>query len=137
MQVPIDEIVVKKRIRKDMGDLDSLAASLRSYGQISPVVISKKNILIAGGRRLEAAKRLGWRTINAVVSESADELELLELEVEENIQRQDFNMEEVAEATKKIHRLKNPGLIRRIWNAIVKFFKTFIKQKTDENYSRD
>jgi ParB family chromosome partitioning protein len=129
MQVPIDKIIVKKRIRKDMGDLESLAASLRRYGQISPVVISKKNVLIAGGRRLEAAKRLGWRTINAVVSESVSELELLELEVEENIQRQDFNIEEVAEATKKIKRLKNPGLIRRIWNAIVSFFKNIFKAK--------
>jgi ParB family chromosome partitioning protein len=129
MQIPVDKIIVKKRIRKDLGDIEALAASLRRYGQISPVVISRKNVLIAGGRRLEAAKLLGWLTIDAVVSESSGELELLELEVEENIQRRDFNMEEVAEATKKINRLKNPGLFRRIWNSIVKFFKSLFRIK--------
>jgi ParB family chromosome partitioning protein len=123
MQVPIKDILVKKRIRRDMGDIEALSESLKRYGQISPIVISKKNVLIAGGRRLEAAKRLGWRTINAVISESSDELDRLELEVEENIQRHDFNMEEVAEATRKIYRLQNPGFFRRILNAIIRFFR--------------
>ena len=127
MQIPIKDIIVKRRIRKDMGDIDSMTDSLKRYGQISPIVISKKNILIAGGRRLEAAKRLGWRTINAVISESSDELKRLEIEVEENIQRQNFNMDELAEATKKLYRLKNPGFLRRVWMAIVAFFKKLFK----------
>ena len=123
MQIPINDIIVKKRIRKEMGDIESLAESLKRCGQISPIVVSKKNVLIAGGRRLEAAKYLGWRTISAVVSESSGELERLELEVEENIQRRDFNMEEVAEATKKIYRLQNPGFFRRLFNALIRLFK--------------
>jgi ParB family chromosome partitioning protein len=123
MQVPIKDIIVRKRIRKDMGDLEALAESLKRYGQISPVVINKKNVLIAGGRRLEAAKYLGWRTINAVISECASELSRLEIEMEENLQRRDFNMEEVAEATKKMYRLQNPGFMSRIFNAILRFFK--------------
>jgi ParB family chromosome partitioning protein len=127
MQVPIKDIIVKKRIRKDMGDIEALAESLKRYGQISPVVISKKNMLIAGGRRLEAAKFLGWRTINAVISECTDELARLEIEVEENLQRRDFNMEEVAEATKKIYRLQHPGFLRRILNAFIRFFKWLFK----------
>jgi ParB family chromosome partitioning protein len=127
MQIPISGIVVKKRIRKELGDIEALADSLKRFGQISPIVISKKNVLIAGGRRLEAAKSLGWRTINAVISESSGELARLEMEVEENIQRRDFNMEEVAEATKKIYRLKNPGLLRRIIDAVLRFFKRLFK----------
>lgn len=127
MQVPVEDIIVKKRIRRDMGDIESLAESFKRFGQISPIVISKKNVLIAGGRRLEAAKHLGWRSINAVISESSGELERLELEVEENIQRRDFNMEEVAEATRKIYRLQNPGLFRRIFNAIIRFLKRLFK----------
>jgi ParB family chromosome partitioning protein len=127
MQIPIGDIVVKKRIRKELGDIEALAESLKRFGQISPIVISKKNVLIAGGRRLEAAKFLGWRTINAVISESAGELAQLEMEVEENIQRRDFNMEEVAEATKKLYHLKNPGLFRRIIDAVVRFFKRLLK----------
>ncbi|MDR0758816.1 MAG: ParB N-terminal domain-containing protein [Treponema sp.] len=126
MQVPIKDIIVKKRIRKDMGDIGALAESLKIYGQISPIVISRKGILIAGGRRLEAAKLLGWRTINAVVSETSGELEQLELEVEENIQRRDFSMEEVSEATQKIYRLQNPGFFRRLLNRIIRFFKKLL-----------
>jgi len=123
MQVPIKDIKVKRRIRKDKGDIDSLADSFKRYGQINPIVISRKNLLIAGERRLEAAKRLGWRTINAIISERASELERLELEVEENIQRRDFSQEEAAEASRKLYRLRNPGILRRIFNAVIRFFK--------------
>jgi len=127
MQIPVSAIIVKKRIRCDMGDIDSLAESMKRYGQISPIVISKKNILIAGGRRLEAAKRLGWRNINAIISDSSDELRRLEIEIEENIQRYDFNTEELAEATKKIYKLKNPGFFKRLWNAIIVFFRKIFR----------
>jgi ParB family chromosome partitioning protein len=131
MQIPVKDIVVRKRIRREMGDIEALAESLKRYGQISPIVVSKKNMLIAGGRRLEAAKHLGWRTINAIVLENTDEISRLELEVEENIQRRDFNMEEVAEATRKIYRLQNPGFFRRILNAIIRFFKWLFKIDDD------
>ncbi|MDR0315708.1 MAG: ParB N-terminal domain-containing protein [Treponema sp.] len=127
MQVPIDDIIVRRRIRKDMGDIEALAESMKQFGQISPIVINRKNLLIAGGRRLEAAKHLGWRTINAIISESTGELERLEMEVEENVQRRDFSMEEVAEATRKIYRLKNPGFFRRVWDTIVRFFKRLFR----------
>ncbi|MCL2127213.1 MAG: ParB N-terminal domain-containing protein [Treponema sp.] len=123
MQVPINDIKVRKRIRKEMGDMEALAESMKRYGQISPIVISGKNELIAGGRRLEAAKSLGWRTINAVISNSSTELARLELEVEENVQRHDFNREETAEAARQLYRMRNPGIFRRLINAIARFFK--------------
>jgi ParB family chromosome partitioning protein len=123
MQVPIDDIKVKRRIRKDLGDIEILAESLKLFGQINPVVITSRNVLISGQRRLEAARALGWRTINAVIVEFPDALSKLEYEVEENIQRRDFTPEEVAEATRRIYRLKNPGFFRRILNAIIRFFK--------------
>jgi ParB family chromosome partitioning protein len=123
MQVPVDDIKVKRRIRKEPGDIESLAESLRVFGQINPIVITPKNVLIAGHRRLEAARALGWRTINAVIMEFPDALSRLEYEVEENIQRLDFTPQEVAEATRKIYRLKNPGFFRRLFNAIIRFFK--------------
>ncbi|MDR1443944.1 MAG: ParB N-terminal domain-containing protein [Treponema sp.] len=123
MQVPIEDIIVKKRIRQDMGNIEALAESLKKFGQISPVVISKKNILIAGGRRLEAAKSLGWRTINAVVADIPAGLSPLEYEVEENLQRQDFNSEEAAEASRRIYHLRNPGFLIRFFRWIAGLFK--------------
>jgi ParB family chromosome partitioning protein len=127
MQVPIDDIVVKKRIRKNMGDISSLAESMKRFGQISPIVLSNNNTLIAGGRRLEAARSLGWRTINAVIARIPGDISKLEFEVEENLQRQDFTEEEKAAAVRKIYKLKHPGFFRRIWNALVRFFKRLFK----------
>ena len=129
MLVPIDDIKVKKRIRQDMGDISALAESMKRFGQICPIVISKKNVLIAGGRRLEAARSLGWRNINAVVAEIPDELTKLEYELEENIQRRDFNREEAEDAARKIHRLKNPSLFRRVINAIIGFFRRIFRNE--------
>ena len=110
-----------------MGDISALAESLQRFGQISPIVITRKNQLIAGGRRLEAARSLGWSTINAVVAEIPDELTRLEYELEENIQRRDFTPEEAEEAVRKINHLRNPSLFRRMWNAIVRFFKRIFR----------
>ncbi|MDR0496164.1 MAG: ParB N-terminal domain-containing protein [Treponema sp.] len=127
MLVPIEDIKVKKRIRKEMGDISALAESLKRFGQISPIVITKKNVLVAGGRRLEAARTLGWRTINAVIAEIPDEVTKLEYELEENIQRRDFSREEEEEAVRRITKLRNPSLFRRIINAIVRFFRRLFR----------
>jgi ParB family chromosome partitioning protein len=128
VQVPLDDIVVKKRIRKDMGDIIALAASMKRYGQLSPIVLNNRNRLIAGGRRLEAARYLGWRTINAVVIDVNEKLPMLEYEVEENLQRQNFSSEELAQAVRRLNKLRNPGFFRRIWNAILRFFGKLFKR---------
>ena len=127
MQVPIDDIKVRKRIRKDLGNISSLAESLKKFGQINPVVITKKNVLLAGQRRLEAAKSLGWKTIAAVIVDVSGPLEKLEYEVEENIQRREFSPREEADAANRLNRLRNPGFFRRIFNAIVSFFRRLLK----------
>jgi ParB family chromosome partitioning protein len=106
-----------------MGDISALMESFKRYGQISPIIINKQNVLVAGGRRLEAARSLGWRTVNAIICDAADTLALLELEVEENIQRRDFTQEEESEAMRTLYRLRHPGFFRRIWNAIRAFFR--------------
>jgi len=129
MLIPIEDIKVKKRVRKEMGDITALAESMKRFGQINPIVVSKKNILIAGGRRLEAARSLGWSSINAVVAEISDELTMLEYEVEENAQRRDFTPQEEEEALKKIYRLQNPSFFDRIKNAIVRFFRWLFRIK--------
>lgn len=123
MQVPVDQIVVKKRIRKDLGDIDALVDSLRRFGLMNPILVNKKFVLIAGGRRLHAAKTLGWQTINAVVIDADDELTRLEYEIEENLQRREFNDEESSQAWARLYTLRNPGFFRRLWQAISNFFK--------------
>ena len=123
MLVNISEIKVKKRVRKDLGDLDSLKESLRRYGLLNPITIDNKNRLIAGERRLEAAKLLGWTNINAVVVNNISAITKLELELEENNQRKEFTDAELLEGYKRLERLRNPSIFRKILNAIVRFFE--------------
>lgn len=128
MLVNISEIKVKHRVRKDLGDIDSLKDSLRRYGLLNPITLDSKYRLIAGERRLEAAKALGWTNINAVIINNLTPLSKLELELEENNQRKEFTDEELLEGYKRLEKLRNPGFFRRILNALIKFFTWLFKK---------
>ncbi len=121
----VSKIKIKRRIRDDLGDLESLKTSLQHFGLMNPIVINTKKELIAGQRRLEAARQLGWKTIRVVVVEKQEALEQLQWEIEENVQRKDFTHDELVKAERELYRRKNPGFFRRLWNAIVAFFKRF------------
>jgi len=91
----LGEITVNNRCRKDLGDLDALAASMRELGLLQPIVINAERRLVAGQRRLEAAKLLGWQTVPVhIVAKLADALLLLKAERDENLCRKDFTPEE-------------------------------------------
>jgi ParB family transcriptional regulator, chromosome partitioning protein len=122
VQVPINRIKVKRRVRKDPGDLDALAESMSTHGLLHPIVIGRRNELIAGGRRLAAAKRLGWKTINAVVVDVQDKAGKLELELEENIQRSALSPVELENGYARLDRMRRPCFLGRIGNAIRSFF---------------
>lgn len=124
MQLPIEDIKIKKRIRKDLGDLTSLIDSLRSHGLMNPVVITKNNELIAGHRRIASAKVLGWKSIEVMVLDKISELEKLELEIEENVVRKDFSGDELEDAMARLEALKNPGILKRILNAIIRMINS-------------
>ncbi|HSG43744.1 MAG TPA: ParB/RepB/Spo0J family partition protein [Anaerolineales bacterium] len=89
------------REKFDSEELDSLAASIREYGVIQPLVVSPgKNgvyILIAGERRLQASRKAGLKTVPVVIRTATDQ-QLLELALIENVQRADLNPIEEAEA---------------------------------------
>lgn len=103
--LPLSSILVEDRQRLDLGDIDSLADSLKEYGLIQPIVITKDNRLIAGGRRLAAATKLGWTDIPIVYKETLDEAHLTMLELEENIRRKDMTWMERCITIAKVHRL--------------------------------
>ena len=128
MLVDINQIQVSKRIRKDVGDLSPLMDSLKRYGLLNPITITKDYKLIAGQRRLESARQLGWTTIDAVVVDINDPVTRLEIELEENTQRSNFTELELLEGYKHLENIRNPGFFRRIWNAIKAFFKKLFKK---------
>jgi ParB/RepB/Spo0J family partition protein len=107
LTLPIHDIKVENRQRLDLGDINSLAASLAQYGLIQPIVINQERRLIAGGRRLAAAKHLAWETISVVYRETLSQDELHILELEENIKRLDETWQEKCLHVKTIHDLKH------------------------------
>ncbi|NLJ45880.1 MAG: ParB N-terminal domain-containing protein [Treponema sp.] len=123
MQVPIDRIKVNRRVRKDPGDIDALAASMNAHGLLHPIVLDRRNRLIAGGRRLAAAKKLGWRTINALIIDADDKADRLELELEENVQRSALSYIELEEGYARLERLRRPNIFRRLWEALKALFR--------------
>lgn len=133
MLVPIKDIKIKKRVRKDLGNLDDLKESLKTYGLLNPITINRKYELIAGERRLQAAKRLGWTNINANIIDNMDELETLELELEENNQRKEFTEEELMEGYHRLEKLRNPGFFRRIWLFFKHLFQKLFSKKSRKN----
>ena len=90
MNVPIAEIRVGRRHRKDMGDLDALVESIRTLGLLQPIGITPDKELVFGQRRLKAARKLGWDTIPARVVK----VDKLIAERDENEVRKEFTPSE-------------------------------------------
>jgi ParB family chromosome partitioning protein len=122
-EVDIEKVVTRRRVRRNLGDVTALAESLRKHGLLNPIVVTGENELIAGHRRLEAARKLGWARIPARVISEEDEADLVEMEIDENTQRKDLTSDELAEAYIRLDRLRNPGWMRRLIAKIAAFFR--------------
>ena len=88
----------------NQASIDELAASLRSSGLIQPIVVRRVGQgyeLIAGERRLRAARQAGFARIPAVLRDATD-VESLELALVENLMRQDLNPIEEAQAYQRL-----------------------------------
>jgi ParB family transcriptional regulator, chromosome partitioning protein len=70
---PIAEIMIGDRHRHDMGDIEGLAASISDIGLLHPIVIRGDGLLLAGRRRLEACRLLGWDALPVSVAKTGDE----------------------------------------------------------------
>src|SRR5512143_3300051 len=108
MQIPVERIgrnPRQPRLRFDEKQLTELAESIREHGVIQPLIVSPGEggsyILIAGERRLQAARQAGLKMVPAI-SRNASSLELIELALIENIQRADLNVLEEAEAYRQL-----------------------------------
>jgi SAM-dependent methyltransferase len=103
---PLKRIQVGRRFRKALGDLRALAESIEEVGLLHPVVVTPQGRLIAGRRRLESVKLLGWRTVPVHV---VDLENIIEGELAENVHRKDFLPSELWAIAKKVkERVKRP-----------------------------
>ncbi|MGH2582202.1 MAG: ParB/RepB/Spo0J family partition protein [Anaerolineales bacterium] len=85
--------------------LEELAESIRTHGVIQPLIVKQSGngyTLIAGERRLEAARLAGLNEVPVVLRE-ADDQGLVEIALVENVQRADLSPLESAEAFKQLH----------------------------------
>lgn len=95
------------RIRRENGNLDSLAQSIGEHGILQPIGVVRGNgvhRLVFGNRRREAAIIAGLDAVPCIVLPTDDEDELLILQVLENLQREDLNDMEKAEAFARLRR---------------------------------
>jgi ParB family chromosome partitioning protein len=109
------------RSRFDRGELVELAASIQEVGIIQPLIVTEAEIrghfvLIAGERRLQAARLAGLTTVPAIVREATDR-QMLELALVENVQRADLNPVETAIAYRQLvedFRMSHDDIARQV-----------------------
>lgn len=90
--------------RKNFENIEELAESIKEYGLLNPIVLSKNNgkyEIIAGERRYRASIKAGLKKIDAIVRDF-DQKEIDILSLVENIQREDLSALEEAQAYKKL-----------------------------------
>jgi len=107
--IPVSSVLPNPRQPRenfDAGALDALAASIREVGVLQPIVVGPADedgryVLVAGERRLRAAKAAGLEDIPAVIRESDDAARLAEALIE-NVQREDLGPLEEAAAYRSL-----------------------------------
>lgn len=110
VELPIEEVLPSDAQPRQVFDdarIDELAGSIRDHGVLQPIVVRQRAPqqfeIIAGERRWRAAQRAGLKSIPCVLTDVA-ERETLTLALVENLQREDLNPIEEAEAYDRLHR---------------------------------
>jgi len=121
-ELKINEIEPNKeqpRKQFDQEKLKGLADSIKQYGVVQPIIVKKNEngySIIAGERRWRAAKIAGLKTIPAIIKDLTTR-EIIEIALIENIQREDLNPVEEAEAYKKL--IDEHGLTQEALSKVV------------------
>lgn len=106
MLINIGKVTVGKRIRKDYGDITSLADDIEDRGLINPPVVTPDYELIAGERRLKALKKLDYKQIEVRVMSVEDYEHQLKIEISENEERKEFTYSERMDYAQQLERIE-------------------------------
>jgi ParB family chromosome partitioning protein len=123
----------RRRIRKELGDLTPLKDSMRKFGLFYPLITTDDYELLAGQRRLEAAKELGWSSIKTIVLDASNALAKFEIEVEENLVRKEFTLAEIERMLERRRELMEKNILKMLWlwlKKIIKWIKGKIFKQT-------
>lgn len=108
VHLPLEEVAPNKyqpREEFTQEEMDELMHSMRHAGILQPIVVRRVEDgyqIVAGGRRFEAARRLGWEKIPAVIKDNVTDKDSLMLAIVENLQRQNLNPLEEAYGYKRL-----------------------------------
>lgn len=128
-EVDVESIVpgpMQPRTHFDEGSLEGLADSIRTHGVVQPLLVRRQGEryeLIAGERRWRAARLAGLSKVPVVVKDVPDK-DLLEIALIENIQREDLNPIEEAQAYRRL--IENVGLTQEALAARVGRDRSYI-----------
>jgi ParB family chromosome partitioning protein len=107
LEIPLAELEsnpLQPRRRFEPGALEDLAATIRTHGVLTPVVVRRAAHgyqVVAGERRVRAARLAGLTRIPAIVKEASN-AQALEMALVENLQREDLNPLEAADAYRRL-----------------------------------
>lgn len=138
MKVKISDILIKDRIRQSSGDLAPLMESMMNHGLLNPITINHDYELLAGFRRLEAGKNLGWTDIECHMVSAKSDLEKLLIETEENTTRLEFTEDELDKIAELRTYYSATGLIkfilwfRKVWSSFIAFISELIGKLTSK-----
>lgn len=105
-QVLLKDITVPERFRKNFGDMDAFVEGIKEKGILQPITLSSDLTLLAGGRRYKGATMAGLEKIPALIRKvEIDQIDYIEVELMENVERKDFEWQERCAAVWEIDRL--------------------------------
>lgn len=122
LTIPIEKLIPNKsqpRKSFEIAPINDLSKSIKEKGVIQPLVVRKKGDsyeIIAGERRWRACQLAGLKQVPVILND-ADDVEVLELALIENLQREDLNPVEEAEAYQQLinlHGLTHDEISKKI-----------------------
>lgn len=131
----IDEIKIEKRIRKDLGNIEDLAKDIKENGLINPPIVTPDLVLIAGERRIQAMKLLGYQQVEVRTLVPTDAEHQLMLEISENEERKDFTKLERLDWARQLERIESQKARERQEKGINQYSER-LSQNSDEGSGR-
>lgn len=128
VKIKLSSITVGERIRTQVSGLEDLTQSLKNHGLLQPIIVDEKMNLIAGHRRVLAAKELNWDKINAIIVKNKKIRDKVGIEIDENKERVNFTEPELEKGAQILRDLEKKSIWERLsqlWHRFRKWIANF------------
>lgn len=107
MKVKLSEVkITRPRLPRPEGDMEAMAQSIATFGLLQPIILDENYELLAGFRRFTAHQMNGETEIEAIFRKDINEVMAREIELEENLQRENLDWKSKEESLALLHELK-------------------------------